>query len=191
MHFFGGIIMDSSTFVHHPKNLDEMNQKYRFQTFSMCMFLLPTFMSCKDNSVKDKVLKPFEITFRISPNLYCTRKSYTITEKSIRIVADVRKPDVTDEEGYTRPDCGSALVFEEKLPKSEALIHLSSIEPDDLEAISHEGCEGGVSHAVTLKKNGKTKQIVYTGCAKRFDPETKSIVKFINSRVPAKYHVDL
>ena len=158
----------------------------------MWMLLLPGFLSsCKGSSESDKVLKPFEITFRISPNLYCTGKSYTITEKSFRIVADVRKPDVTDEEGYTRPDCGTELVFEKNLPKSEALIRLGSMEPDDLEAIPHEVCEGGVSHVVTLKKNGKTKQIVYTGCAKRFDRETRNIAEFIDSRVPAKYRIDL
>lgn len=160
--------------------------------FPMWMLLLSAFLSsCKSSSESDKVLKPFEITFRISPNLYCTGKSYIITEKSFRIVADVRKPDVTDEEGYTRPDCGTELVFEKNLPKSEALIRLGSMEPDDLEAIPHEVCEGGVSHIVTLKKNGKTKQIVYTGCAKRFDRETMSIVKFINSHLPAKHRIDM
>lgn len=169
-----------------------MIRKYCAQMSPMWMLLLSAFLSsCKSSSESDKVLKPFEITFRISPNLCCMGKSYTITEKSIRIVAGVRKPDITDEEGYNRIDCGVELVFEESLPKSEALIRLGSMEPDDLEAIPHEVCEGGVSHIVTLKKNGKTKQILYTGCAKRFDRETMSIVKFINSHVPAKHRIDI
>ena len=108
--------------------------------------LLPALISCKSGSEKDNtVLQSFEITFRVSPNRYCTGASYTVTDKSIRVVADVRKPDLTDGEGYTRPNCGTELVFEDNLPKSEALIRLGSIEPDDLEAIPHEGCEGGIS----------------------------------------------
>ena len=139
-----------------------------------------------NNQPVNKNMQPFEIIFRTMPNMPCMGITYIITEKNISIDLDENK---NTEAG--KFNCTTTRSFQKDLEKTGELIQLGSMDLEGLEALPHEGCEGGVSHSITIKKEGKIKEIYYGGCTKQFDNNTKKIVRYINSQVPGKYKINL